>query len=230
MNRDEYILLIGGGFAHQTAPFAVHPNDEERANEYLDAARDAGLPTIFRWLLLPPGHGGNPCRSWSRKRSEKSSMAKTPVAAALNLMMTRARRSAINGGKARITNVSNGNQSGVVLARNGRPKGDTCATNRDTRILHLLLNGELTTWKPDTTQGDDAKKVIYRRPYGAILSRRNLSSCSVWKIPGTFQGAREEIGGSDGKRNPVLTSRFVSQFPRNRWRCFGKLASSEADG
>lgn len=38
--------LIGGGFAFQTAPFAVHPLDRERANEYLKQAKAHGL-TVF---------------------------------------------------------------------------------------------------------------------------------------------------------------------------------------
>lgn len=43
MERDKWVRLIGGGFAHQTAPFAVHPNDRKRAREYLRQARAAGL-------------------------------------------------------------------------------------------------------------------------------------------------------------------------------------------
>lgn len=43
MEKSDWIRLIGGGFAHQTAPFAVHAFDEKRANEYLDAAQNAGL-------------------------------------------------------------------------------------------------------------------------------------------------------------------------------------------
>lgn len=43
MERDEWIRLIGGGFAHQTAPFALHAQDEKRANEYLVEAQAAGL-------------------------------------------------------------------------------------------------------------------------------------------------------------------------------------------
>ena len=35
--------LIGGGFAFQTAPFAVHPLDRDRANEYLKQAKAHGL-------------------------------------------------------------------------------------------------------------------------------------------------------------------------------------------
>tara|TARA_B100000965_G_scaffold406534_1_gene445991 strand:+ start:2569 stop:2844 length:276 start_codon:yes stop_codon:yes gene_type:complete len=43
MEWSEWIRLIGGGFAHQTAPFAVHAFDEKRAIKYLDAAQNAGL-------------------------------------------------------------------------------------------------------------------------------------------------------------------------------------------
>lgn len=35
--------LIGGGFAFQTALFAVHPRDRDRANEYLEQAKAHGL-------------------------------------------------------------------------------------------------------------------------------------------------------------------------------------------
>jgi hypothetical protein len=35
--------LIGGAFAFETAPFAVHPNDERRAYEYLEKAKEIGL-------------------------------------------------------------------------------------------------------------------------------------------------------------------------------------------
>lgn len=43
-NSEEYwVKLIGGGFAYQTAPFAVHPKDEERAEEYLLQAKRAGI-------------------------------------------------------------------------------------------------------------------------------------------------------------------------------------------
>ena len=41
--HDEWIRLIGGGFAFQTAPFASHTNDLKRAKEYLTKARTAGL-------------------------------------------------------------------------------------------------------------------------------------------------------------------------------------------
>ncbi len=34
---------VGGAFAFMTAPFAVHPNDRKRAEEYRDAATAAGL-------------------------------------------------------------------------------------------------------------------------------------------------------------------------------------------
>lgn len=43
MEQKEWIRLISGGFAATTAPFAVHPNDERRALEYLEMAKDAGL-------------------------------------------------------------------------------------------------------------------------------------------------------------------------------------------
>lgn len=43
MEQKEWIRLISGGFAATTAPFAVHPNDEKRALEYLEKAKDAGL-------------------------------------------------------------------------------------------------------------------------------------------------------------------------------------------
>jgi hypothetical protein len=35
--------LIGGAFAHLTAPFAVHPNDRKRAVAYLEAAVAANV-------------------------------------------------------------------------------------------------------------------------------------------------------------------------------------------
>ncbi|MBC17446.1 MAG: hypothetical protein CL942_14405 [Desulfovibrio sp.] len=38
-----WVKLIGGGFAHQTAPFAVHPLDRSRAKEYLQQAKAHGL-------------------------------------------------------------------------------------------------------------------------------------------------------------------------------------------
>lgn len=39
----DWVRLIGGGFAHMTAPFAVHYYDRERAKEYLEAAKAHGL-------------------------------------------------------------------------------------------------------------------------------------------------------------------------------------------
>ena len=42
-NSVDWIRLIGGGFAHMTAPFAVHPSDRKRANEYLRQAKAHGL-------------------------------------------------------------------------------------------------------------------------------------------------------------------------------------------
>lgn len=35
--------MIGGGFAHMSAPFAVHPLDQKRAREYRRAVREADL-------------------------------------------------------------------------------------------------------------------------------------------------------------------------------------------
>lgn len=43
MNSGDWVRLIGGGFAQMTAPFAVHPKDRERANEYLKQAKAHGL-------------------------------------------------------------------------------------------------------------------------------------------------------------------------------------------
>jgi hypothetical protein len=43
MTQEEWVKLIGGGFACLTAPFAVHPIDRERAKIYLDEAKAAGL-------------------------------------------------------------------------------------------------------------------------------------------------------------------------------------------
>ncbi len=40
---NNWIQLIGGGFAHMDAPFGAHPRDKERAHEYRQAARDAHL-------------------------------------------------------------------------------------------------------------------------------------------------------------------------------------------
>lgn len=39
----DWIRLIGGGFAHMSAPFAIHPLDRDRAKEYRKAAGAAGL-------------------------------------------------------------------------------------------------------------------------------------------------------------------------------------------
>lgn len=38
-DQTDWIKLIGGGFAFQTAPFAVHPLDRDRAKEYLKQAK-----------------------------------------------------------------------------------------------------------------------------------------------------------------------------------------------
>ncbi|MBP2279149.1 hypothetical protein [Sphingomonas sp. PL20] len=35
--------LVGGGFAHMSAPFAIHPSDKQRARAYRDQAKAAGL-------------------------------------------------------------------------------------------------------------------------------------------------------------------------------------------
>ena len=43
MNEEEWIKLIGGGFAFMSAPFAVHPMDAERAREYRQQAKMHGL-------------------------------------------------------------------------------------------------------------------------------------------------------------------------------------------
>lgn len=43
MNVVDWVKLIGGGFSHQTAPFAVHPSDRRRAKEYVKLARAHGL-------------------------------------------------------------------------------------------------------------------------------------------------------------------------------------------
>ncbi len=43
MQQANWVKLIGGGFAFQTAPFAMHANDEKRAQEYLEQAKAAGL-------------------------------------------------------------------------------------------------------------------------------------------------------------------------------------------
>ena len=42
-NTIDWVKLIGGGFAHMTAPFAVHHNDLQRAEEYLVQANAHGL-------------------------------------------------------------------------------------------------------------------------------------------------------------------------------------------
>jgi hypothetical protein len=39
----DWINLIGGGFAHMSAPFAVHPYDRDRARRYRKSVRAAGL-------------------------------------------------------------------------------------------------------------------------------------------------------------------------------------------
>ena len=39
----DWVALIGGGFAFQTAPFAVHPKDQERAEEYIRVAKEHGM-------------------------------------------------------------------------------------------------------------------------------------------------------------------------------------------
>lgn len=39
----DWVKLIGGGFAHMTAPFAVHPLDRDRAKVYLQEAKAHGL-------------------------------------------------------------------------------------------------------------------------------------------------------------------------------------------
>lgn len=39
----DWVKLIGGGFAHMTAPFAVHPLDRDRAKKYLQQAKAHGL-------------------------------------------------------------------------------------------------------------------------------------------------------------------------------------------
>jgi len=39
----DWVKLIGGGFAHMTAPFAVHPLDQQRAKKYLEQAKIHGL-------------------------------------------------------------------------------------------------------------------------------------------------------------------------------------------
>ncbi|WP_319542346.1 hypothetical protein [uncultured Pseudodesulfovibrio sp.] len=39
----DWVNLIGGGFAFQDAPFAAHTKDRERAEEYIELAREHGL-------------------------------------------------------------------------------------------------------------------------------------------------------------------------------------------
>lgn len=46
MDSGSWVRLIGGGFAHTTAPFAVHPHDRVRAKEYLAAAKAHGLTVV----------------------------------------------------------------------------------------------------------------------------------------------------------------------------------------
>lgn len=43
VNDNEWVKLIGGAFAFMDAPFAVHPKDEERAYDYRERAKLAGL-------------------------------------------------------------------------------------------------------------------------------------------------------------------------------------------
>lgn len=43
LDKIDWRRLIGGGFAFQAAPFAVHPFDLDRANEYLAQAKAHGL-------------------------------------------------------------------------------------------------------------------------------------------------------------------------------------------
>lgn len=42
-NSIDWVKLIGGGFAHTTASFAVHPLDRDRAKKYLRQAKAHGL-------------------------------------------------------------------------------------------------------------------------------------------------------------------------------------------
>lgn len=42
-NSVDWIKLIDGGFSMMTAPFAVHPHDRDRANEYVKKAKIHGL-------------------------------------------------------------------------------------------------------------------------------------------------------------------------------------------
>ncbi len=39
----DWVRLIGGGFAHMSAPFAIHPLDRTRAKEYRNTLIAAGL-------------------------------------------------------------------------------------------------------------------------------------------------------------------------------------------
>ena len=39
----DWSKLIGGGFAHMDAPFALHPSDKQRAKAYRDEAKVANL-------------------------------------------------------------------------------------------------------------------------------------------------------------------------------------------
>ena len=43
MDEDDWKRLIGGAFAGETAPFAVHPNDKKRAKKYFEQAKAEGL-------------------------------------------------------------------------------------------------------------------------------------------------------------------------------------------
>ena len=43
MEMANWEQLIGGGFAHMDAPFAVHPSDKQRAKLYRDEAKAANL-------------------------------------------------------------------------------------------------------------------------------------------------------------------------------------------
>lgn len=42
-DKINWVKLIGGGFAHMAAPFAVHPSDRTRVKEYLKQAKTHGL-------------------------------------------------------------------------------------------------------------------------------------------------------------------------------------------
>ena len=41
--EDDWKKLLHGGFAFMTAPFAVHPRDEERARQFYSVAREQGV-------------------------------------------------------------------------------------------------------------------------------------------------------------------------------------------